>query len=273
MADRDDSGWLWPLALVGGALALSGRSDGTGDDPNGDGGDDGDGQNPVVGEQITRSGSTNQTAEVAVYSTDQLKSTNGRGPERAAAKYVANAFDAIDVSVIVHYDLPTQDPPTEDAACGDTGALGWWNQQVIDGQVPLEAPRSTGSNILLTASDNGGCGMVCGRTAVAPAGPITSEPSYEVVGTGMDQWALQVVLHEVGHNFCGEHDTNESMSGNQHYGRAHNDDSRGLWVRTPMVAGMGVPNACGDHVFEKGLPGVGYEQAYTQCFRRHMKID
>lgn len=272
MSHNDLPGWVWPVGLIGGAIALSGDSDGA-DDPSDDPDDPGDGVSPVEGQVIERHGSSNQTADVTVYSTENLKSTNGRAPERAAATYVANAFDAIDVSVRVHYDLPVQSPPTEDAGCGGGTALSWWQQRVVDDDLPLAAPAETGSNVLLTADETGGCGAVCGRSAVAPGGPITAEPSYEVVGTGMDQWALHVVLHEVSHNFCSEHDADDVKDGNQHYGMAYNDSSRGLWVRTPEVAGAGVANACGNHVFAPTFERIGYRQAFTECFRRHMKIE
>jgi hypothetical protein len=65
--------------------------------------------------------------EVSLRQTGELTGRAGRAPERTLGRYVARAFERIDVPYRIVYDLPVEEgaPPV---AVGKHAALDWWGR-------------------------------------------------------------------------------------------------------------------------------------------------
>lgn len=174
--------------------------------------------------------------EVSLRQTVELARRADRAPERTVGRYVARAFDRLDVPYRIVYDLPVADdaPPS---AAGKHAALRWWRSALNEVGVP---DTGRDANVLLTAAKGGGLAAVGGWAAVAPGGSLIEE--FDLVDTCSPDDPRHViygVLHELAHCLGSSHD--------RPWGKAWADHDRQEFHRTPETF-PDRTNACGEHV-------------------------
>lgn len=198
------------------------------------GGDPGNGDDRYY-DTIERTPGSAETARISVFQTDALYNNCGRSPEYTVANALAGAFEHMGYDVVVKHGMPPLPSETEASGCNSdagysSGALGWFEEYVGDGNVPDEY-LSKDSNIMLVDELGGGCGQSNGGDyCIAGANRFDSyfewSPTMEMVpkerpGNQPNPrvQTLNHCMHEVGHNFnmghgCGvidRHDETETV--------------------------------------------------------------
>jgi len=208
-----------------------------------------------------------KTVQIAVYQSTISYEYNNELPAKVAATYLAGALKKTPYGYEIHYGFEPLDTPTERSGCG-ARLYDWFRDQ----DLPLEAKDS---NVLITNSNSGGCGLVGGKYCTGPGGDITRDMIYTEEGTGDAHNDLHAILHEVGHNLGAFHDHDGDQEGKQHWGYGENRPHTwfgfhfpwmgGDWFRTPCVAGNGAPNECGEWIEEREYESVIHGQYYHDC--------
>lgn len=230
-----------------------------------------------------------------IYQSVKLTNAQGKTPETVVARQMSEALDRLGIDHEVHYGFDPVPVSTEQAYCGSSSAVAVGDQTHIDtgrgiiGDPPLsgdpnptstsalgefstyvneEAPKAAAdSNALLTNVDGGGCAWVGGRSAVAGATHIGTDPGEFVPHTEPNNdWGGNVyaAIHEIGHNMGFAHEDNAGMS--------FNDHENEWWWQSPM----GTPdtvNRCDEQIPPKQYVPIAYLLEYHDCVAQAIEIE
>jgi hypothetical protein len=180
-------------------------------------------------------------ADITIRQSKRLAAKNGTIPEEMAAIHIEAALHLVGIGCRIRYGFPEVEPPEEDSSC-DGPTHDWYKEQVRGWD-----KRGEDTNLLLVASEGGGCGQWWDeKVATAPALFLNERRPWS--SEGSDRWHsnIQAILHEMGHTLSAHHDHDDEQKGNQYPGNVRLDHESQVWRYTPTVFNAdGGVNLCG----------------------------